>query len=44
MIKNNEEEGEGEGEEGEMYKDCLEVSIETMKHLPQIPNFSSPWV
>ena len=40
MIKNNEEEGEGE----EMYKDCLEVSIETMKHLPQIPNFSSPWI
>lgn len=44
MMQKNEEEKEGQGEE-EMYKVCLELSIETMKHLPQIPNFfSSPWV
>lgn len=40
MIQNNEE----KEEEEEMNKDCLELSIETMKHLPQIPNFSSPCV
>lgn len=44
MIQKNEEEEEEGEEEEEMYKDCLELSIETMKHLPQIPNFSSPWV